>query len=321
MQVVKYLSISTVDDLHGALTYLGNKEHPNHKCHEILPLELVGAETPYGFTQRLRSAVDTINRGNASNNYLKNVAQWWVCSFAPGSFLQAYERARYENVLRAALGLRDLYATAWHLGLGGSADFNIIDPGIDLDPIPCLRRSRSVNLLARARHRSDQILQRFNAERQDDGEATIPTMLMKQAASRRTREVISIEKVLLQNTPATTRFTEAALPTIMEAAGFRRTDWELDLRGWLVVHKLPSPSHSKAKPELKQPLRLLLPDLLFRLTASRLFGKQKPKDRLGKTRENTEPGSSGNTPRRTTIDVIQTTSTSDQTNHHAHLSI
>jgi hypothetical protein len=258
MPVVVNVSV-TAADLGRVVDYLGVKGHPNHQFYEIDPPQVAGAKTTCGFVQRTKDGLAFLNQLSGPSNPTKIAARWWVFSFRSGSGLTQDERQSYENRMVDVLGCRALHVRTWHRGLNGAADLNVLDPGIDFVTLPTLRRSRAINLLARARCRSDEWTSSINAARAAAGRPGILTVALCWSERRSSRGEATVEELLIATLTRlkVPTLTLDLLPKVMIAAGFGPKDWEIDLLKRLVIHVIPGRTRKKRRRKAR-PLRLNL---------------------------------------------------------------
>lgn len=249
MPVVVKLSIMSLDAVRGALHYFGDKLHPNHTAHEIREVEVRGGTGVDHFMGRLAGALSFLNRVADPRHQLTKVGTWWVCSFRSGTSLSLSEQADYSERMVHVLGCENFHVQAWHLGLNGSADLNILDPGIKFGALPEANRPRNLNLLARARYRSDAWTAAANWTRSEAGLPQIALVAEGQAARRSSagEEMLEDSLVSAASRAGLEKITIEALPSVMNAAGYGAADWEVDLRENLVLRRLPGRVRKKAK--------------------------------------------------------------------------
>lgn len=309
MPIVINISIGEVAQVPPILNYYGNSKHPNHRFHEIGKVEFGGAVTPEEFSARLVWGLEVVNRIAGPSHRLKIAGKWWVFAFRSGSSLVKAEEAEYEALALKVLGCESFHARAWHRGLNGAADLNIFDPGIGWETLPFLRRPDSVNLLKRARLRSDEWTARANCARSEANQPEIPTVRARTENYSAGGEP-SIEQLLLNalSRQGATRVTLNSLSAVMTEAGFQPLDWEIDFRNRLAVNNVPGRKRKKrdeSKPVARLDLQTLFAFLNLQLLERHIL-KAKEETTKSEINLNTQQESAANVRQRlrTTTGVI-----------------
>lgn len=253
MPTIQKKSLLTICDVSHALDYLGTGEHENHRNHAVEFPRYYGdsAKTKDEFVEELSRAIDFLNGERSPSNQLKKAATWWTAAFPMRSFLNARERSMSEAVGISAIGCSGFAAVSWHDNIfNGSADLNIIDPGIELGSIPRLRRSYSVNLLMRVRRQFDRWLHDSNTTRAEAGLQPIMTVSMAQSSMpRKTARRGLVELLFTAWSGNVAKLTVKNLQNILENAGLSPGDWTVDLHGRLEIRRLPGrPGNTNGRP-------------------------------------------------------------------------
>ena len=264
MPIINKTPLRKIHDVTRALDYLGNGYHENHRNHTVETPRYYGGSTTNkaDFLAELSRAITFLNGERSPSNQLRISATWWTLAFPMQSHLMNYERASYEAAMLAAIGCAEFAAISWHTNIcNGSADLNIIDPGIDLDVIPSLRRSNKTNLLMRIRAKSDRWLLAANTSRADEGEQTIETVEEAQTAMTRKAPRVELLQLLGDSCSRHSLVPSAkTLPKMLGRSGFTSDDWEIDLNNQLLVWRFPG----KSKRSKKRPIARIKMDNLIR---------------------------------------------------------
>jgi hypothetical protein len=219
----------------GALDYLGNRDHRNHRDYVVQPVRVYGPPTVDAFIKQLEFALGFLNRELSASNRIKIGAMWWVGGFAPGSNLSVQEQASYEVMLIGTLGCSSNYAASWHLNeVTGAADFNLVDTGIETDSLPTMRRSKGTNWLARARARSDEWTQAANMRRTAAGIPAIPSPFTFHETRRRNDKALTIEELLERLNPRP-QLNSQNLSASLSAIGLKPSEWDVSIDGRLLL--------------------------------------------------------------------------------------
>ena len=270
MPIVNKKSLQTIHDVGCSLDYLGDGEHENHRNHSVEAPRYFGRfiTNKADFLAGLARAIKSLNEERSPSNQLKISATWWTLAFPTKSNLSSVERVSYEDAMLTAIGCSKFGAVSWHNNLfNGSADLNIIDPGIDLGGLgglgglPDLHRSNKTNLLNYVRARSDDWLRATNTKRVAAvGVPPVITVAEAQAVMPRKTPRAELVRILAasydQNSPAPCPKT---LPKILERAGFKNADWEIDLKNQLLVWRFPG---AASKPRKKPIVRIQMEHLI-----------------------------------------------------------
>ncbi|WP_277558491.1 hypothetical protein [Ereboglobus sp. PH5-10] len=219
----------------GALRYLENQEHHNHRFYHIDHAQVFGAENAQDFETLLDEALRLLNMERAPSNQIRTAATWWIAAFAPGSYLDDFEKSQFLNVILRALDCFEFCVVTWHIHkFSGAADLNLIIPHITLGDRPALARPSNVNLIRRARHRADEWQQEVSETRQDCGEFPIPAIGQKRAwhadNAPAFTPLVNLIGDTIRNTPSLldSPMEREKLPRVFVAAGLHRDEWEID---------------------------------------------------------------------------------------------
>lgn len=169
--------IVSAPTLEEKIFYLGDENCPSHIFYCIEITRISRGQTMEEFIAEADYHRRVYNLGLDPAHRVKNLADWFMITFARGSKLTKSERQRVENLVLSHLAKDGRYVVGWHIhAFTGECDLNVITPNVQCPVVPRLARDRGENSFLRLRHALDRLTQELNAERRAANVPCIPEM-------------------------------------------------------------------------------------------------------------------------------------------------